>query len=155
VLDIKMPDMTGLERQQLLLDKGVRLPVIMISGYATVRTAVEVMSKGAVTLLEKPFSMQELISHVRRAMEQDRSNRAAQNRQVETGARLASLTPREREVLELIAAGKTNKEMASGLELSLRAVEDRRARLMRKLKVRSVAELVLLASGQGALQSSG
>jgi len=141
-LDIKMPGMTGLELQRKLADEGTPLPVVMISGHADVRIAVETMTLGALTLLEKPFRLDELLGHVRRALEKDRDNRTAREFEAESTARLAQLTVKEREVLEMIAAGKTNRKMAETLGLSVRAVEDRRARLMKKVNVRSVAELV-------------
>jgi FixJ family two-component response regulator len=142
VLDIRMPGMTGLELQRKLADDGVGIPVVMISGHADVRIAVEAMTLGAVTLLEKPFRLDELLTHVRKALEHDRAARAARERAADADARLAALTAKEREVLEMIAAGKTNREMADELGLSLRAVEDRRARLMKKVAARSVVELV-------------
>lgn len=144
VLDIKMPGMTGLELQQKLAERGSRIPIIMISGHADVRIAVEVMSRGALTLLEKPFLLDELITHIRRAIELDASNRLAQASLAEAEVRLSQLTPKEREVFELVASGKSNKQMAALLHLSVRAVEDRRARLMKKLGVVSLAELVKL-----------
>ncbi len=144
VLDIRMPGMTGLELQRQLADNGASIPIVMISGHADVRTAVEAMTFGAVTLLEKPFRLEELLSHVRQALDADFTARAAQAQHAETGARLAALTPKEREVLEMIAGGMTNREMANSLGISVRAVEDRRARLMKKVNARSVAELVQL-----------
>jgi FixJ family two-component response regulator len=144
VLDIRMPGMTGLELQRKLAEDGVAIPIVMISGHADVPIAVEAMTLGAVTLLEKPFRLDELLAHVRKAIELDRDRRAVRHRRDEADARLALLTPKEREVLELIAAGKTNKAIAAELELSVRAVEDRRARLMKKVQVGSVAELVQL-----------
>ena len=147
VLDVRMPGMTGLELQRRLADDGVGIPVVMISGHADVRIAVEAMTLGAVTLLEKPFRLDELLAHVRRALEKDRADRDAVARATDAGARLAALTAKEREVLELVAAGKTNREMAEELGLSLRAVEDRRSRLMRKVGAKSVVELVRLLTG--------
>jgi FixJ family two-component response regulator len=148
VLDIKMPGMTGLELQRKLADDGVAVPVVMISGHADVRIAVEAMTLGAVTLLEKPFRLDELLGHLRRAVEKDRADREARSKTADAAARLAALTPKEREVLELIATGKTNREMAEELGLSVRAVEDRRARLMKKVGARSVAELVRVLAGR-------
>jgi FixJ family two-component response regulator len=144
VLDLKMPEMTGVELQQKLTGEGVAIPIVVVSGHADVRTAVEVMTLGAVTLLEKPFRLDELLTHLRRALDLDAANRARAARHAEADARLAVLTPKEREVLEAIAAGKTNRKIAEQLRLSLRAVEDRRARLMRKVQARSVADLVQL-----------
>lgn len=141
VLDIKMPGMTGLELQRKLADDGVSIPIVMISGHADVRIAVEAMTLGAVTLLEKPFRLEELLAHLRRALEKDRVDREARSKTADAAARLAALTPKEREVLEMIAAGKTNRAMAEELMLSVRAVEDRRARLMKKVDANSVADL--------------
>lgn len=146
LLDLKMPGLTGLELQQKMAENRIRLPIIVISGHADVRIAVEVMSRGAMTLLEKPFRLEEIVTHIRRAIELDAANRAAQAREERTTSLLARLTEKEREVLELIGAGKTNKQIAAALRVSIRAVEDRRARLMKKLRVRSLAELVQLRS---------
>lgn len=148
VLDIRMPGMTGLELQRKLADDGLNIPVVMISGHADVRIAVEAMALGAVTLLEKPFRLDELLAHVRKALEKDADARETQQKTADADARLAALTAKEREVLELIAAGKTNREMADTLGLSVRAVEDRRARLMKKVNAGSVAELVKLLAGR-------
>ncbi|AWM38289.1 Response regulator protein TmoT [Gemmata obscuriglobus] len=148
VLDIKMPGMTGLELQRALADANLNIPVVMISGHADVRIAVEAMTLGALTLLEKPFRLEELLTHVRRALEKDRTGRAARQHAADADARLAALTPKEREVLDLIASGKTNREMADALGLSVRAVEDRRARLMKKVDAKSVAELVKLLTAR-------
>lgn len=150
VLDIRMPGMTGLELQRKLADGGRSIPIVMISGHADVRIAVEAMTLGAVTLLEKPFRLDELLANVRKALEKDAVAREARQKSADADARLAALTTKEREVLDLIAAGKTNREMADALGLSVRAVEDRRSRLMKKVQVGSVAELVKLLSERGA-----
>jgi FixJ family two-component response regulator len=146
VLDIKMPTMTGLELQRYLADESISLPIIMISGHADVRIAVEVMARGAVTLLEKPFRLDELLAHLRRALEIDVARRDSETRHSQVESQFRMLTAKEREVLELVAAGKSNKQIAAQLQLSIRAVEDRRARVFKKLHVGSVAELVLMAS---------
>lgn len=153
VLDIKMPGMTGLELQKKLADEGIALPIVMISGHADVRIAVEAMERGAITLLEKPFRLDELIGKIREALERDAVTRAVQTRRAEAEAKLTALTFKEREVLELIAAGKTNKEIATALHLSIRAVEDRRSRVMKKLQVQSLAELVQLRARAGIPES--
>ncbi len=149
VLDVKMPGMSGLELQRKLADEGVRIPIVMVSGHADVRIAVEAMSLGALTLLEKPFRLDELIAHLRAALARDAVARATASRQDAAAARLAALTPKEREVLERIARGATNKDIAADLGLSVRAVEDRRARLMKKMDARSVADLVWVISATG------
>jgi FixJ family two-component response regulator len=146
VLDVKMPGMTGLELQRKLADDGVSLPVVMISGHADVRIAVEAMTLGAVTLLEKPFSLDELLAQVRKAIEKDAADRAGRGKADDARARLAALTPKEREVLDLVVAGRTNREIADRLGLSVRAVEDRRSRLMRRVGANSLAELVAMAT---------
>ena len=148
VLDIRMPGMTGLELQRELADRGLNIPVVMISGHADVRIAVEAMTLGAITLLEKPFRLDELLAHIRKALEKDATARESRQKTADADARLAALTAKEREVLDLIAAGKTNREMADALGLSVRAVEDRRARLMKKVNASSVAELVVLLTSR-------
>lgn len=142
ILDLRMPGMSGMELQKRLAERNASLPIVMISGHADVRTAVEAMSRGAVTLLEKPFRLEDLLRHVRRGLEQDALQRAARSREAEFEARMAQLTAKEREVLAMVVAGKTNKQMAAELNLSLRAVEDRRGRLMSKLGAKSLAELL-------------
>lgn len=149
VLDIRMPGMTGTELQRKLLDDGIAIPVVVVSGHADVRIAVEVMTRGAVTLLEKPFRLDELLAHLRRALDLDAVTRARTAVTAAADARLSGLTPKEWEVLEAVAAGKTNKEMAGALGLSLRAVEDRRSRLMKKVGAKSVAELVQILTRRG------
>ena len=153
VLDIKMPGLTGLELQQQLVGEGNALPIIMISGHADVGIAVEAMSHGAVSLLEKPFRLDELVAQIRRALERDMARRTANARRTEIDRRLAQVTAKEHEVLSMLVAGKTNKQIATDLHLSIRAVEDRRARLMKKMQVSSVAELVLLASRSGLIEA--
>jgi len=144
VLDVRMPTMTGLELQKMLKSAGVTLPVIMISGHADVRMAVEAMSSGAFTFLEKPFRMNELTEKINQAVEKNRAERQRDRELTDLQTRMASLTRREREVLDLLLQGKTNKEMAEQLGLSLRAVEDRRARLMKRMGAASTVELVSL-----------
>lgn len=144
VLDIKMPGMTGLELQKQLASEELSPPVIIISGHADVRIAVEALLEGAVTLLEKPFRVSELAANIRRAIQLDTENRAAHAQQTANKSQLARLTEKEREVLDLVTEGNTNKQIASRLHLSIRGVEDRRARLMKKLGVRSMTELLQL-----------
>ena len=144
ILDIRLPGMSGLDLQTTLRERQCELPVIMISGHADVPLAVEAMRRGALTVLEKPFGLEVIMQHIRNAVEVDRVQRDRARQRDSVRERLAKLTPREREVLALIPQGLTNKQMAAQLHLTLRAIEDRRARLMRHLGVRSVAELLLL-----------
>ena len=145
VLDIRMPGMTGLELQRKLADDGANIPVVMISGHADVRIAVEAMTLGAVTLLEKPFRLDELLAQRSPGAGEGRARSARPGGRPPTPTPGSPRSPRRSdEVLDLIAAGKTNREMADALGLCVRAVEDRRARLMKKVNAGSVAELVRL-----------
>lgn len=147
VLDIKLGGMSGLKLQSQLSEQGTPLPIIMISGHADVRIAVEAMSMGALTLLEKPFRLEELLSHLEKGLERGIAEWVALQEHSGQEARMARLTPKEREVLAMIADGKANKEMAELLGLSVRAVEDRRARLMKKVGARSILDLARILSG--------
>ena len=145
VLDIRMPGMSGIELQKRLAGEGVTLPIVVVSGHADVRTAVEMMRAGAVTLLEKPFRLEELLDELRRGLALDAEAHADRRKQSDAHDIRAGLTAKESEVLAHISTGKTNKEIAAELGISVRAVEDRRARLMRKVGVRTLADLVRLA----------
>ncbi len=144
VLDVSMPGMNGLEFYRRLTRDKIALPVIFVTAYADVRLAVEAMQLGAVNFLEKPVQEQALVDSIRRALAQDRQNRCLRARRQHIEACLAQLTNGEREVLALIIQGKMNKEIAAELDLSIRTVEDRRAKLMKKMGAQSLAELVQL-----------
>jgi two-component system, LuxR family, response regulator FixJ len=148
VLDVAMPEMSGLELQERLRREGIELPIVFITAHGNVQMAVEAMQKGAVDFLEKPFREQELWESVRKALEIDSRERLRKAGQKEIEDRLARLTPGERRVLDLILEGKSNREIAVELTLSVRTVEDRRARLMRKMEAQSIAELVRLATAR-------
>jgi len=141
VLEVRLPGMSGLELQRRLVDESSALPIIMVSDRVDVPIAVEAMRHGAVTVLEKPFSLNEIAIQIREAMRIEGEQRALREEQAKTASRLARLTIKEREVLALIGNGRTNKEMAAVLNLSVRAIEDRRSRVMKKLAVRSLVEL--------------
>ncbi|MBI1312223.1 response regulator [bacterium] len=142
VLDVRMPEMSGIELQKMLADAGVRLPVIMMSGHADVPMAVAAMSQGAFTFLEKPFRMPELTSSIQQAIDHSLAELSRHQQQHEIRTRLKSLTPKEREVLDLLLEGCSNKEIAGRLNISLRAVEDRRARVMKRMEATSIVGLV-------------
>jgi two-component system, LuxR family, response regulator FixJ len=142
VLDVRMPGMSGLELQQELNLRGAVIPVIFITGHGDIPMAVEAMQHGAHDFLQKPFRDEDLIERVRRALEKDAKARAALEEHNSIRDRLASLTPRERQVLALMARGKPNKIMAHELGLSQRTVEIHRARVMEKSGASSLAELV-------------
>ena len=145
VLDVAMPRMSGLELHRKLIEDKAELPVVFVTGHGNVQMAVGAMQAGAVDFLEKPFREQELWDSIRRALELDERNRRRKARRSQAEERIARLTPAEREVLDLILEGKLNKEIAAELGLSVRTVEDRRARLMKKTRASSVAGLVQLA----------
>jgi two-component system, LuxR family, response regulator FixJ len=144
VLDVAMPGMNGLELQRKLVRDKVGLPVIFVTGHANVAMAVEAMQLGAINFLEKPVQEQQLWDSIRKALDLDAQNRRRHARRKHAEERLRKLTPGEREVLNLILEGKMNKEIAAELGLSIRTVEDRRAKIMKKMEAGCVAELVQL-----------
>jgi FixJ family two-component response regulator len=142
VLDIRMPGMGGIELQEELNKRGAVIPVIFITGHADVPMAVEAMRHGAFDFLQKPLRDQDLINRVQQALARDKETRESLREHGRIRARLASLTPREREVLDLLTVGKANKMMAQDLGLSQRTVEIHRAHVMEKMGAKSVAQLV-------------
>lgn len=148
VLDVVMPDMDGLTLHRKLLDDKIDLPVIFLTAYGNVPMAVKAMQMGAFTFLEKPIQAQTLCKSVREAIEWDAGNRSRGTHRRRAEERLAQLTAGERDVLNLIVAGKLNKEIAAELGLSIRTIEDRRAKLMKKMGVQSLAKLVQLVIAQ-------
>jgi len=144
VLDIRMPDMSGLELQQHLNRTGSMLPVIFITGHGDVPMAVQAMKEGAFEFIQKPFRDQDLLDHINHALKLDAENRNTVARRAEVLHRLESLTPRERQVMDLVVEGAANKVIAIDLDLSERTVEIHRAKVMEKMGARSVAHLVKL-----------
>jgi FixJ family two-component response regulator len=144
VLDIRMPDMSGLELQQHLNRIGSMLPVIFITGHGDVPMAVQAMKEGAFEFIQKPFRDQDLLDHINHALKQDAENRNTVARRAEVLHRLESLTPRERQVMDLVVEGAANKVIAIDLDLSERTVEIHRAKVMEKMGARSIAHLVKL-----------
>jgi RNA polymerase sigma factor (sigma-70 family) len=142
VLDLNMPGMNGLDLQQYLKEQGVLLPVIFLSAGADIPKAVRAVREGAVDFIEKPFDYKRVVELVRECLERDRDLRAGRERRKSVSDRLGQLTQREREVLDLVVAGKHNREIAEALDISIKTVEAHRARLMEKLEVGSLAELV-------------
>jgi FixJ family two-component response regulator len=145
VLEQRIPDMSGLQLQHRLAASGAALPLVFVTAGPDVSTAVEFMRGGAVHVLEKPFRSIELSEAIHEAIALDRDRRRAKNRQTRIRNRTDVLTRKERQVLELIAAGKSAKAIAGELELSVRAVELRRNSLMKKLEVDSPLELMRFA----------
>lgn len=144
VLDIRMPEMSGLEVQQQLNRMGSMLPVIFITGHGDVPMAVQAMKEGAFEFIQKPFRDQELLDHINHALKQDAEYRNTAARRSDVQHRLESLTPREHQVMDLIVEGNANKVIAIDLGLSERTVEIHRAKVMEKMGARSVAHLVKL-----------
>jgi FixJ family two-component response regulator len=142
LLDVRMPGMGGQELFDALIERGSRMPVVFITGHGDVPMAVAAVKKGAVDFIEKPFSEADLLRLVGQCLQRDILQREAIAASASIAARLAALTPREREVLQLIVAGKLNKLIADQLAISPKTVEIHRARVMEKMGVRSVAELV-------------
>ncbi|TWH99397.1 FixJ family two-component response regulator [Luteimonas cucumeris] len=145
VSDIRMPQMSGLQLQDELQRRGCALPLVFVTAHGDVPLAVEAMRKGASNFLEKPFSDDALIDAIRTAIASAR-NGAGNGAQ---GGRLASLSPRERQVLDLVVASKPNKIIADILGISIKTVELHRSNMMNKLGVRSLPELMKVALGHG------
>ncbi len=142
ILDIRMPGMSGIELQQQLIDMRSTLPIIFITGHGDIPTAVEAMQRGAADFIAKTFRDNELLDCIYKALEDDRKNRDMLVEREEVEIRIQKLTPREKQVLELVVQGKANKVIAGDLVVSKRTVEIHRARVMEKMQSRSVAQLV-------------
>jgi FixJ family two-component response regulator len=144
VLDLAMPSLSGLELQSILAEKGSLLPIIFLTAHGDISKSVQAMKHGASDFLTKPVNDEELLAAVRAAIEKNRILRREEAELSEIRARLATLTPREREVLDYVIAGKLNKQIASDLGTVEQTVKIHRAHVMQKMRVRSVAELVRL-----------
>lgn len=142
LLDVRMPGMSGLELHERLRALYSTLPIIFITGHGDVPMAVAALKKGAVDFIEKPFNDTELLRLVSQCLVTEREHRARRRQDAEVSRRLDQLTQREREVLDLIIAGKLNKQIADVLGISIKTVEVHRARVMEKMAAQSLAELV-------------
>jgi FixJ family two-component response regulator len=149
VLDVAMPGLNGLELQQALIAGGHELPIVFLTGHGDIPMSVQAMKRGAVDFLTKPVNDDDLLKAIHAAFEQDRLQRQVRAEVAEIRQRLASLTPREREVLEHVIAGHLNKQTAADLGTAEKTIKVHRARVMEKMKVQSVAELVHLAERAG------
>jgi FixJ family two-component response regulator len=141
LLDVRMPGMSGLNAQEVLIERGVGLPVIFLTGHGDVPMAVNAIKRGAVDFIEKPFNDDALLSLIDAAVKSNRRLRVARAARRLVASRIDALSPREREVMEFVIAGKPNKIIADQLGISIKTVEVHRARVMQKLGVGSVAEL--------------
>ena len=155
VTDVAMPGMSGLELQSLLSARGCARPIIFVTARGSIPMSVQAMRAGAITFLSKPVRLGELLAAVLEAFDRDRQCRKADAQRNDVEARLMALTTREREVLELIVIGRLNKQIAAELGAAEKTIKVHRGRVMAKLQVRSVAELVTLTSKDVRRPDSG
>ena len=154
VLDVRMPGLSGVGLQERLGRLGHTLPIIFVSAHGDVPMVARAMREGAFDFLQKPFNEQTLLDRVQEAVQFAAAQRAARARLVEIQARIDSLTARESDVMAGMVAGRLNKQIAEGLGISIKTVEQHRARVMEKLQVDSLAELVRLVVGMGGAEAS-
>jgi len=144
LLDLRMPGVSGIDLQEQLVASGYDIPIVFLSGHAEFRSGVRAMKAGAIDFLAKPFTETELLAAIGKALERDLRSRAGRAAKQEVLAKLARLTPREREVCDLVATGLLNKQIAAELGAAEKTIKCHRGRVMEKLEVGSVAELVRL-----------
>jgi two-component system response regulator FixJ len=149
LLDLRMPGLDGLQVQQALLDRGIAWPIVVLTGHGDIALSVQAMKAGATDFLEKPFQTLALLRAIDEAFARMRAIDAECMDAAAASARLAALTPRERDVLKEMAHGRPNKIIAWNLGISIRTVEVHRAKLMHKLEVRSLSDLLRLAFAAG------
>jgi len=145
LLDIRMPGMSGLELQRELHARGITLPVIILTGHGNVQVAVHAMKAGAVDFIEKPFNNELLIDRVQKAVAASLKEHQTRVDQNAVLTRMKSLTPREHQVLNLVVAGETNRNIAQRLNISVKTVEIHRAGMMEKMQAKSLVDLVKMA----------
>jgi RNA polymerase sigma factor (sigma-70 family) len=150
VVDVRMPDLDGLELQRALRDSGSERPIVFVTGQGDITMTVQAMKAGAVSFLPKPVRRAELVSAIREAIAKDENNRAARLERRDVELRVEKLTPRERQVLKLVTRGLLNKQIAAELGAAEKTIKVHRARVMQKMQVRSAAALVGLLLGPNA-----
>lgn len=144
ILDIRMPGISGVEVHEQLVRRGTPTPVIFVTGHGDVPMAVDAIKRGAFDFIEKPFSETKLMAIIGRALEEDARKADENSSATDVATRLSKLSPREREVLDLVIAGKMNKTIADAMNISIKTVEAHRAKVMDKMGAKSLAELVQL-----------
>jgi len=148
VLDLKLPGMSGLELQEYLKARDIEIPIVFVTGHGDVPAAVSAIKGGAIDFIQKPFGHREVLSIIEKAFQRDAEIRERRTRRLRITGRLATLTEREQEVLRRVIEGKPNKIIAADLDISMKTVEFHRAKVMEKMRVTSVAELVQFAMQQ-------
>ncbi|MEE8606106.1 MAG: response regulator [Nitrospiraceae bacterium] len=146
LLDIRMPGMSGLELQKELASRNIRIPIIILTGHGNVQVAVHAMKAGAVDFIEKPFNNELLLDRIQMAVAESVDADTTRVKQDEIAHRMELLTPREHQVLDIVAAGETNKAIARRLEISEKTVEIHRAKVMEKMQAKSLADLVKMVA---------
>jgi FixJ family two-component response regulator len=149
VLDVRLPGLSGLDFQAELIKADVRIPIVFITGHGDISMTVRAMKAGAVDFLAKPFRDQDLLDAVATAVQRDRQRREHENVVADLRTRFARLTPREREIMALVAAGLMSKQIAAQVELSETTVKVHRSHIMKKIGARSVPDLVRMAGALG------
>lgn len=155
VLDVRLPGMSGPELQGYLKREAIEIPIVFVSAHGDVPTAVNALKGGAVDFIQKPFDYRQAVAVVRGALERDTQDRERRARREQLAERLAALTERERGVLQRIIEGKPNKVIAAELDISVKTVEAHRAKVMEKMAVDSVAELVRRTIGFSLMEAPG
>lgn len=153
VLDLRLPGMSGLELQEYLKQRKIEIPIVFVSAHGDVKTAVSAIKGGAVDFIEKPFNYRQVLPVIQKAFQHDAESRGRRARHAHVARRLALLTERERAVLQRVVEGKQNKVIAGDLDISVKTVEFHRAKLMDKMGVESVAELVQVTLGFSLMEA--
>ena len=149
VVDIRLPRLSGLDLQAELRSSGVMIPIVFITGHGDIPMSVKAMRAGAINFLTKPFRDQEMLDAVREALERDRRRLSEVKSNSDEQARFASLTPRQREIMALVTSGLMNKQIAAKIGIAEMTVKIHRGHVMRKMRARSLADLVLIAERLG------
>jgi FixJ family two-component response regulator len=155
LLDVRMPGLSGPQLQSRLIDLGNHLPIVFLTAHGDIPTSVQAIKAGAEDFLTKPVAKEKLLAAIDRALARDAQRRAHNDELAALQARVSRLTPREREVFELVVRGKLNKQIAGELGTSVRTVKAHRQKVMEKCATRSLAELVLIAERLGMVAAAG